>query len=80
MTILRAVQQCCAIDYILHTLDSATALLNSPRAFPSRCVLTPFVYGAKLCLYINQVIYSSYINKALPITCEKTRSYFCARV
>lgn len=29
-------QQCCAIDYILHTLDSATALLNSPRAFPSR--------------------------------------------
>ncbi|OBZ77701.1 MOB kinase activator-like 4 [Grifola frondosa] len=29
-------EQCCAIDYILHTLDSATALLNSPRAFPSR--------------------------------------------
>ncbi|KNZ73619.1 Mps one binder kinase activator-like 4 [Termitomyces sp. J132] len=28
--------QCCAIDYILHTLDSATALLNTPRAFPSR--------------------------------------------
>ncbi|KAK0444559.1 Mob1/phocein [Desarmillaria tabescens] len=31
-----AMEQCCAIDYILHTLDSATALLNSPRAFPSR--------------------------------------------
>ncbi|CAL1709100.1 unnamed protein product [Somion occarium] len=31
-----ATEQCCAIDYILHTLDSATALLNSPRAFPSR--------------------------------------------
>ncbi|KAG6908823.1 hypothetical protein DXG01_003176 [Tephrocybe rancida] len=30
------VEQCCAIDYILHTLDSATALLNTPRAFPSR--------------------------------------------
>ncbi|KAF8340703.1 uncharacterized protein EI90DRAFT_2101331 [Cantharellus anzutake] len=30
------VEQCCAIDYIVHTLDSATALLNSPRAFPSR--------------------------------------------
>jgi len=29
-------EQCCAIDYILHTVDSATALLNSPRAFPSR--------------------------------------------
>ncbi|KAG8945003.1 hypothetical protein FRC04_001258 [Tulasnella sp. 424] len=29
-------EQCCAIDYITHTLDSATALLNSPRAFPSR--------------------------------------------
>ncbi|KAI0635288.1 Mob1/phocein [Trametes polyzona] len=33
-----AMEQCCAIDYILHTLDSATALLNSPRAFPSRYV------------------------------------------
>ncbi|KAF5336472.1 hypothetical protein D9611_006647 [Ephemerocybe angulata] len=31
-----SMEQCCAIDYILHTLDSATALLNSPRAFPSR--------------------------------------------
>ncbi|KAG5641557.1 hypothetical protein DXG03_004784 [Asterophora parasitica] len=29
-------EQCCAIDYILHTLDSATALLNTSRAFPSR--------------------------------------------
>ncbi|KDQ14352.1 hypothetical protein BOTBODRAFT_187973 [Botryobasidium botryosum FD-172 SS1] len=29
-------EQCCAIDYIMHTLDSATALLNSPRVFPSR--------------------------------------------
>jgi len=32
------IQQCCAIDYIVHTLDSATALLNSPKAFPSRYV------------------------------------------
>ncbi|EAU82105.1 mps one binder kinase activator-like 4 [Coprinopsis cinerea okayama7 len=31
-----SMEQCCAVDYILHTLDSATALLNSPRAFPSR--------------------------------------------
>ena len=31
-----SMEQCCAIDYILHTLDSATALLSSPRAFPSR--------------------------------------------
>ncbi|KAJ7310106.1 Mob1/phocein, partial [Mycena albidolilacea] len=31
-----AMEQCCAIDYILHTLDSATVLLNSQRAFPSR--------------------------------------------
>ncbi|KAH9824161.1 Mob1/phocein [Melampsora americana] len=27
---------CCAIDYIVHTLDGATALLNSARYFPSR--------------------------------------------
>ncbi|CAK5266103.1 unnamed protein product [Mycena citricolor] len=36
-----AMEQCCAIDYILHTLDSATALLNSPRAFPSRMQIPP---------------------------------------
>lgn len=35
-----AMEQCCAIDYILHTVDSATALLNSPRTFPSRCVVS----------------------------------------
>ncbi|KAG6899468.1 hypothetical protein C0993_010111 [Termitomyces sp. T159_Od127] len=35
------VEQCCAIDYILHTLDSATALLNTPRAFPSRSIQIP---------------------------------------
>lgn len=26
-------KHCCAIDYALHTVDSATALLNSPRNF-----------------------------------------------
>ncbi|KAH9059606.1 Mob1/phocein [Lactarius vividus] len=36
-----AMEQCCAIDYILHTVDSATALLNSPRAFPSRINIPP---------------------------------------
>ncbi|KAF9254820.1 Mob1/phocein, partial [Marasmius fiardii PR-910] len=36
-----AMEQCCAIDYILHTIDSATALLNSPRAFPSRLSIPP---------------------------------------
>ncbi|KDN44247.1 Mob1/phocein [Tilletiaria anomala UBC 951] len=29
-------KQCCAIDYTIHTLDGATALLNSARHFPSR--------------------------------------------
>ncbi|WVR04616.1 hypothetical protein IAU60_001627 [Kwoniella sp. DSM 27419] len=29
-------EQCCAIDYILHTLDSTTALVNSSQNFPSR--------------------------------------------
>lgn len=29
-------KQCCAIDYIVHTLDGTTALLNSARHFPSR--------------------------------------------
>lgn len=29
-------KQCCAIDYMIHTLDGATSLLNSARHFPSR--------------------------------------------
>lgn len=29
-------QSCTAIDYIVHTLDGATALLNSSKYFPSR--------------------------------------------
>ncbi|KAG5457439.1 MAG: Mob1/phocein [Olpidium bornovanus] len=31
-----AAHPCCAIDYCVHTVDSATALLNSTRHFPSR--------------------------------------------
>ena len=34
-------KHCCAIGYILHTVDSATALLNSPRTFPYRYVTAP---------------------------------------
>ncbi|KAK9900460.1 Mob1/phocein [Cystobasidium minutum MCA 4210] len=33
--------ECCAIDYITHTLDGATALLNSSRYFPSRINIPP---------------------------------------
>jgi hypothetical protein len=34
-------KQCCAIDYVIHTLDGTTALLNSQRHFPSRtCIPT----------------------------------------
>ncbi|PWN41895.1 Mob1/phocein, partial [Ceraceosorus guamensis] len=29
-------RQCCAIDYVVHTLDGTTSLLNSARHFPSR--------------------------------------------
>lgn len=28
--------ECCAIDYIIHTLDGTAALLNSDKYFPSR--------------------------------------------
>ncbi|TPX63396.1 hypothetical protein SpCBS45565_g06671 [Spizellomyces sp. 'palustris'] len=34
-------QQCSALDYIIHTLDSATALLNSQKYFPSRVSIPP---------------------------------------
>ena len=37
-------KHCCAIDYILHTVDSATALLNSPRTFPSRYGSSAFTH------------------------------------
>ncbi|WAR51842.1 hypothetical protein PtB15_1B278 [Puccinia triticina] len=33
--------ECCAIDYVIHTLDGATALLNSGRYFPSRLQIPP---------------------------------------
>jgi len=33
-------RECCAIDYILHNLDSASALLNSPKHFPSRVTVS----------------------------------------
>ncbi len=29
-------KECCAIDYIIHTLDGTAALLNSDKYFPSR--------------------------------------------
>lgn len=29
-------KECCAIDYIIHTLDGTAALLNSDKCFPSR--------------------------------------------
>ncbi|CAG8566378.1 11301_t:CDS:2 [Funneliformis mosseae] len=32
----QAPTNCCAIDYIVHTLDGATTLLNSHKYFPSR--------------------------------------------
>lgn len=38
LTFIYPQTECCAIDYITHTLDGATALLNSSRYFPSRSV------------------------------------------
>lgn len=32
---------CCAIDYILHTLDTTTAILNTTENFPSRLSVPP---------------------------------------
>lgn len=37
----RAGEDCCAIDYILHTVDSMTATLVSPNSFPSRLSIKP---------------------------------------
>ncbi|ORY31020.1 Mob1/phocein [Naematelia encephala] len=34
-------EECCAIDYILHTVDSTVALLNNATNFPSRLQIPP---------------------------------------
>jgi len=34
-------RECPATDYIIHTLDYTTALLNSTKLFPNRCPLIP---------------------------------------
>lgn len=32
----RRPQECCALDYCIHTMDGSTALINSTEHFPSR--------------------------------------------
>jgi len=32
-------RECCATDYIIHTLDYTTAILNSTKLFPSRYII-----------------------------------------
>ncbi|KAH7882475.1 Mob1/phocein [Phlebopus sp. FC_14] len=57
-----AMEQCCAIDYILHTLDSATALLNSPRAFPSRMSIpqTSYKHFSSLARRLGRIFAHAY--------------------
>lgn len=66
----RDLKQCCAIDYILHTVDSATALLNSPRAFPSR-----YIFGYLLihlfAVLINLDIFLPLIRLSIPQTSHR---------
>ncbi|KAH9852492.1 Mob1/phocein, partial [Lenzites betulinus] len=59
-----AMEQCCAIDYILHTLDSATALLNSPRAFPSRISVpsTSHRHFTSLCRRLGRIFAHAYFH------------------
>ncbi|OJA10623.1 hypothetical protein AZE42_05698 [Rhizopogon vesiculosus] len=59
-----AMEQCCAIDYILHTLDSATALLNSPRAFPSRLSipLTSYRHFSSLARRLGRIFAHAYFH------------------
>jgi Mob1/phocein family len=38
-------RECPATDYIVHTLDYTTALLNSSKLFPSRYVFSSFAKG-----------------------------------
>ncbi|EIN09080.1 Mob1/phocein [Punctularia strigosozonata HHB-11173 SS5] len=57
-------EQCCAIDYIIHTLDSATALLNSPRAFPSRLSIpqTSYRHFSSLARRLGRIFAHAYFH------------------
>ncbi|PVF98572.1 Mob1/phocein [Serendipita vermifera] len=59
-----AMEQCCAIDYILHTLDSATALLNSSRTFPSRIAIpmTSTKHFASLARRLSRIFAHAYFH------------------
>ncbi|KII92856.1 hypothetical protein PLICRDRAFT_37654, partial [Plicaturopsis crispa FD-325 SS-3] len=59
-----AMEQCCAIDYIMHTLDSATALLNSPRAFPSRLSIpqTSYRHFSSLARRLGRIFAHAYFH------------------
>ncbi|KAL4068557.1 Mob1/phocein [Scleroderma yunnanense] len=59
-----ALEQCCAIDYILHTLDNATALLNSPRAFPSRLSIpqTSYCHFSLLARRLGRIFAHAYFH------------------
>ncbi|KAG9311782.1 Mob1/phocein [Chiua virens] len=59
-----AMEQCCAIDYILHTVDSATALLNSPRAFPSRLSIpqTSYRHFSSLARRLGRIFAHAYFH------------------
>lgn len=74
-----SLQQCCAIDYITHTLDSATALLNSPRAFPSRYVAI-FTEFPKRPHEAPQTADSPNINQAVSISRPTSFTNLCSRL
>ncbi|KAF8198471.1 Mob1/phocein [Pholiota molesta] len=59
-----AMEQCCAIDYILHTVDSATALLNSPRTFPSRLQIpqTSYRHFSSLARRLGRIFAHAYFH------------------
>ena len=57
-------KHCCAIDNILYTVDIATALLNSPRTFPSRYDKVPI-----FSLYALHIIYTFFFSRLqIPVT------------
>lgn len=55
-------KQCCAIDYMIHTLDGTTALLNSQRHFPSRTYIptTSLRHFGSACRRISRIFVHTY--------------------
>lgn len=72
-------KQCCAIDYMVHTLDGATSLLNSARHFPSRTYVpnTSLRHFGSIARRLSRIFVHAWCyHKDLFLACEAETSLY----